>query len=405
MLLEQENSSLDAIIDGLAHRLVDSFDGIKKQDSSYDNLRELLNVPSQQQPIKVLDVACGESGLVVLKALDIYFGEGNFNYLGIDINLSQINELQQALSKKNRTDARFECLDATDPKNLTSIAPGSIDLVILRHPDPVNRSNIFNKIMHDFIPMFIKPGGVFFSTTYHEVEMGLCFNTEAFRKIYRADKFPVFRPITRHVPSFSPDGLDDQLVVDAFAAFGKVNLPLNVVRQQRALHQANQQGTNSRKQEVDPVQIQKDDAGKYQGNNKDVVDTNSTSQLHLDLFKKYKLTYDREISTVETAFRRAAAMGNCHDVKFFLDNFKMDIDSQDNLRHKKTALHWAVKNRHSACIKLLLNRGAKKDISDVDDKTAEYYAEQSQDPTIFSFFNPSPSTQKLKSGFLNKRAP
>ena len=77
--------------------------------------------------------------------------------------------------------------------------------------------------------------------------------------------------------------------------------------------------------------------------------------------------------SVEVAFRRAAAVGSKADVEFLIKRVK-DINQQDdNPASKKTALHWAAKNKHQAVFDFLVSQGAKLDIKDADGKTAEDY--------------------------------
>lgn len=94
------------------------------------------------------------------------------------------------------------------------------------------------------------------------------------------------------------------------------------------------------------------------------------------LLEKYKAPKEQFPPTVETAFRRAAALGRQEDVEL-LYVWVQDINTQDdNPNTKRTALHWAALKGHSGIVEYLKNKGAKADIEDADKKTASDYLMQ-----------------------------
>ena len=78
------------------------------------------------------------------------------------------------------------------------------------------------------------------------------------------------------------------------------------------------------------------------------------------------------VSNKEQAFRRAAWSGNIGDMKYLIEEEKVDINSQDE-KKRMTALHWAVKEKHKDAILWLIKHGAKVDIADIKGKKPKDY--------------------------------
>ncbi|KAI9149888.1 Ankyrin-3 [Paramyrothecium foliicola] len=75
----------------------------------------------------------------------------------------------------------------------------------------------------------------------------------------------------------------------------------------------------------------------------------------------------------QTALHLSALAGNVDFIKGLLREDNLDIDAMDNDR--STALHYAVKNKSTKIVSLLLQNGARTDIQDTDGLTAKDYAE------------------------------
>ncbi len=92
-----------------------------------------------------------------------------------------------------------------------------------------------------------------------------------------------------------------------------------------------------------------------------------------ELLEKYKLAKEPQLPQVETALRRAAAIGDKNDL-FILSKMVQDINAQDeNPKNKRTALHWAAIEKHIDVYDFLISIGANPNIKDAQGKTAEEY--------------------------------
>jgi len=95
------------------------------------------------------------------------------------------------------------------------------------------------------------------------------------------------------------------------------------------------------------------------------------------ILNTYKLK-DASDENLSTALRRAAGLGNLEDLKYLAT--KVDINKKDtNPTNYKTALHWAVINKHKDCINFLLDNNAKIDIKDALNKTVLDYAKDKEE--------------------------
>lgn len=109
--------------------------------------------------------------------------------------------------------------------------------------------------------------------------------------------------------------------------------------------------------------------------------SNANNEKLEEILKRCKITGNDD-EAKEKALRRAASLGNIEDVKFLLD-IGVNIDSQDqNPENKKTALHWAIINKHPEVIKYLLEKNARSDIADAKGNTALNYIEESETEEI-----------------------
>ncbi len=105
-----------------------------------------------------------------------------------------------------------------------------------------------------------------------------------------------------------------------------------------------------------------------------------------EMFKKYRDPKDQTMPSAERVLRRAAKAGNAADVKVLV-SMVCDGDAQDNdLKSRRTALHWAVIKGHVEAAKVLINGGARSDISDASGQTAEDYADSSTFEAIKALF-------------------
>ena len=132
--------------------------GWDKASTLYQNLWQeqlkpaqdkLLHFASIRQGDKIIDVACG-TGLVSFRALDVV-GENGF-VLGTDISDKMIEIANEAAKQINKTNIKFERMDAEELK----ISDDEFDaalcaLGLMYVPDPINALKEMNRVL--------KPGG------------------------------------------------------------------------------------------------------------------------------------------------------------------------------------------------------------------------------------------------------
>ena len=100
------------------------------------------------------------------------------------------------------------------------------------------------------------------------------------------------------------------------------------------------------------------------------VGTNSRAQLRDD-----SLRFGMKMGPLQDAnvpYHRAALRGNTDDVRRFLSEKKYAVDALDE--HGFTALHYAAQNNHVFIINMLLDFGAKLNVTGVDGSTPIHLA-------------------------------
>lgn len=217
----EERSALDSdIVARAAKQLIGIFNAALKGSP------KLKDYFPGKGPIRVLDVGCGQFSVYMVRALQEYFGKDRIEYLGVDNDLDEILLALRALSTSNgRGKVSFELIDATNPDNLTSIEPGSIDFAVLRHPDMEDAS--FRQMIDVFIPMFLKKHGVFFITAYDFDTITKAAGAGEFKRVYQPSLFPSGVVTT----GFEIHTVDER-PMDTVFTFGRVNLCEAMVRKQ-----------------------------------------------------------------------------------------------------------------------------------------------------------------------------
>lgn len=148
---------------------------MRKPDSQfYEGLKEL--VPAEYflpKQLKVLSIGCGHSDQVAkeYQALSAHFGEGAFDYIGIDLKPSDpLGKLKQMPRLNLIAGDILTCKDSR-------LVDNSFDLVLFRHPDftgfdprAAESDDSVKRIIRHKIPFLLVEDGVFLVSVYQEDE-------------------------------------------------------------------------------------------------------------------------------------------------------------------------------------------------------------------------------------------
>ena len=134
--------------------------------------------------ITVLDLACGDAGLMFASVLTlveianvVYGKKLVLHYEGADIRPDALSSSTLfsdifELTKTKETTAAFHNLDLSKPENYRYL-PSSADIIILRHPEFFDNPILFGSLFTHAVTHFLKPDGRVFVSVKSEVERNL----------------------------------------------------------------------------------------------------------------------------------------------------------------------------------------------------------------------------------------
>jgi len=137
----------------------------------------------KERKTEILSIGCGDGKDA--RALDEFFGEGNFgspsdniNYTGVDVD---VNAIEKAIERNKRPDFsaqvtkyklpenyQFICGDATDLAGLKGV-PLKADVVMIRHQQIYNNEEVWRKIFQNALER-VNEDGIIIITSFSDVE-------------------------------------------------------------------------------------------------------------------------------------------------------------------------------------------------------------------------------------------